>query len=299
MQPAQHNFASPLRYPGGKGALCDFMKAVLLQNKLLDGDYVEIYAGGAGIAWPLLFEEYVQQVHINDINKSIYAFWQSVLNWTEDLCQLIRDVPVTMKEWHRQKAIQKDPNNHSILELGYSTFFLNRTNRSGIIKGGVIGGKEQTGEWKLDARFNKTDLIARIKRIARYRQRIHLYNLDAAVFVIRILPLLPKNSTTYLDPPYYVKGHGLYEDHYIHRNHIDIARLVSKRIKHPWIVSYDAAPEIIQLYSKYQFIQYNISYSAQERYAGSEVMFFSDRLQIPSVSNPARAQINSKTGFLF
>jgi len=177
-------FNTPLRYPGGKGKLTGFLKMIFEQNDLLDGHYVEPYAGGAGIALNLLTHSYASCIHLNDLNPAVFGFWHSVINQPEALCKAIRDVKVTMEEWHRQKAILNAPANHSPLDIGFSTFFLNRTNRSGIIWGGVIGGKNQDGAWKLDARFNKDDLIRRIEKIAMYRSRIRLYNLDAAELLI-------------------------------------------------------------------------------------------------------------------
>lgn len=292
-----HCFSSPLRYPGGKGMLANFVKLTLSRNNLQDGHYVEVFAGGASIAWTLLFEEYVQQVHVNDISKPVFAFWSSAVNQPEDLCRLIRDSNVNIDEWHRQKSIQKNPQNHSQLEIGFSTFFLNRTNRSGILNGGVIGGKGQTGTWKLDARFNKTDLIDRIQRIARYASRINLYNEDAADFIHLRLPKISKNSLVYFDPPYYVKGQGLYENYYSHDDHLKIAQLITKRVKQPWIVSYDDAPEILEMYAGFQMNCYKLSYSAQERYSGSEVMFFSKNLIVPDVTHPAK--VKAKPGLVF
>lgn len=281
-----HNFASPLRYPGGKGGLANFMKVVISQNELLDGDYVEVYAGGAGIAWPLLFEEYVRRVHINDLNRSLMAFWHSIINDNDNLCKLVQDTSVTMDEWKRQQSIQNKPEEHSLIEVGFSTFFLNRTNRSGILKGGVIGGKEQTGRWKIDARFNRRDLIQRIQRIGRYANRIRLYNLDASVFIKTVLPNISQKSLIYLDPPYFNKGQKLYENHYEKEDHARIASLVFNYIKQPWIVSYDAIPEILELYKKHRSIQYSIQYSAREQYAGSEVIFYKRGLKVPDTDNP-------------
>ncbi len=281
MTPPRHSYWSPLRYPGGKAALANFVKLLLQRNALADGHYVEVFAGGAGIAWSLLFEEYVHHVSINDISRPLYAFWRSVLLETEGLCRLIRDTPVTMQEWHVQKAKQSDPSNHSLLELGFSTFFLNRTNRSGILQGGVIGGKAQSGVWKLDARFNKQDLISRIHRIARYAGRVSLHNLDAACFIAQVLPALPPKAFVYLDPPYYVKGKELYENHYSHDDHVQLASLISDAIQQPWIVTYDATPETTALYSRFRSIRYDVSYSAQNVYSASEIMFFSRNLALP------------------
>lgn len=292
-------FNTPLRYPGGKGKLSDFVKLIILENKLLDGHYVEPYAGGAGIAFSLLFEEYVSSIHINDLNKSVYSFWHAVLFETEALCNLIQNTHVDMKEWLRQKSIQDCPSRFTSLEVGFSTFFLNRTNRSGIIKGGVIGGKEQNGFWKLDARYNKEDLISRIKKIAKYRDRIYLYNLDAAKFIKNILPQLPDKTLINFDPPYYVKGKGLYENYYIHQDHELIARLISDIKRQNWIVSYDNVSEIRELYEDYRHIIYGLNYSASVRYRGSEVMFFCEKLVIPEVENPTKVLLDSANFFNF
>ena len=280
-------FTTPLRYPGGKGKLTDFIKLVFEQNDLLDGDYCEPYAGGAGIAINLLVHHYAGRIHLNDLNPSVYAFWRSVIDQPDELCKLVRDARLTMEEWRRQKAIQSAPTENSALELGFSTFYLNRTNRSGIILGGVIGGKNQDGPWKLDARFNKVDLCRRIEAIAMYQSRIRLYNLDAAQFIKAVIPKFPKKSLVYLDPPYYVKGQDLYENHYKHDDHVKVARLVQSGIQRPWIVSYDYTPEVMDMYGTCPSLIYGINYSAANRYEGSEAMFFSSRLVVPDAVNPA------------
>lgn len=281
-------FVTPLRYPGGKGRLTQFVADLMSNNKLEGGHYIEPYAGGAGVAMSLLMLEYASHAHINDLNRSVHAFWKAVLEDTDSLCSLISRNRVSMAEWNRQRAVQQDQHADT-LEIAYSTFFLNRTNRSGILLGGVIGGKAQRGEWKLNARFNKKDMIGRIEKIASFRHRISLYNLDAAQLIENILPTIPRRSLVYLDPPYYVKGKGLYEDHYQHQDHAGIAKLVSK-IEQPWIVSYDNVPQIRKLYSEFRRRTFGLNYSAQNRYEGKEVMFFSDGLEIPKELIPSRAQ---------
>jgi DNA adenine methylase len=284
--------STPLRYPGGKGRLTNFIKLVFEQNDLVGGDYMEPYAGGAGIALSLLFDGYASRIHLNDLNPAVFAFWHSVIHETDSLCRAIENVEVTMDEWYKQKAILLEPERCSFLELGFATFFLNRTNRSGILLGGVIGGKAQAGEWRLDARFNKNGLISRIEKIAQHKNQIQLYRLDAARLITEIIPSLPKKSLVYLDPPYYIKGKGLYENHYKHADHLGIAKLVKKHIRLPWIVSYDCVPEVMNMYEQdYRPFTYGINYSAQNRYQGAEVMFFSKKLTIPDVQNPANLKL--------
>ena len=285
-----HPSNTPLRYPGGKGKLTPFLKLIFEENELLDGHYAEAYAGGAGIAMNLLVLGYASCVHLNDINKAVFAFWHSVINAPDELCKKIRDTNVTMAEWKKQFAIHRATEDHSLLELGFSTFFLNRTNRSGILTGGVIGGQNQDGEWKIDARYNKDALCKRIEKIALYRTRIRLTNLDAAAFITGVLPSLPQKSLVYFDPPYYVKSKRLYRNLYTHKGHEDIAKLVKKLAK-PWIVSYDYAPEILAMYDGCPSLMYGLNYSAgTNRYKGCEAMFFSKGLSVPDVKNPANLE---------
>ncbi len=282
------DFHSPLRYPGGKGKIAGFIHKVFEKNLLQDGYYIEPYAGGASVALSLLINEYASKVIINDLDRSIYSFWHSAINETEDLCRLINDTNLNIREWRNQQEIQKNKAEVSLLELGFSTFYLNRSNRSGIIKAGVIGGINQDGEWKMDARFNKKDLIERIERIADYKSRIKIFNLDACVFLDKIKKEISSKSLIYFDPPYYVKGKELYVNHYKHIDHQKVADKIAMLNDYKWIVSYDSTPEIKSLYGGYKKIEYNLNYSASTASKGKEIMFFSNGLHIPRVLNPSK-----------
>lgn len=277
------NFYSPLRYPGGKGKLSNYVKSLLTINGLEDCEYFEPYAGGAAVALELLFHEYAKAIHINDIDPGVAAFWRLVLNHTEELCQKISKTRVCMTQWRRQREIYKSGQGDDI-DLGFATFFLNRTNRSGIIRAGVIGGLAQDGEWKLDARFNKAELIERITRIGSQASRINFTQIDAADF-LRQVPKT-RNAFVYLDPPYFYKGKDLYTHAYEADDHKSIADLVKEIDGARWIVSYDDVDAITKLYGKFRSIHYTLSYSAQSRYQGSEVMFFSPDLKIAPLTKP-------------
>lgn len=282
-------FDTPLRYPGGKGRLTQFVIDLIEMNELTGGDYVEPYAGGAAIAITLLYLEYIERAHLNDLSASLYAFWRCVLDDPEALCKLIRDTPVTVEEWRRQKAVQAAAAPDR-LDLAFSTFFLNRTNRSGILGAGIIGGKKQTGKWPLDARYNKDDLTKRILKIASYSPRISLHNMDAGAFIRGPLSKdIPKSALVYLDPPYFVKGGQLYEDHYQAEDHAQIANLV-KRIRQKWIVTYDNVSPIRELYSSFRQQTFTLHYSAQDRYRGTEVMIFCPRLKSPGTIEGSRGE---------
>lgn len=275
------NTISPLRYPGGKSCLYDLVATILRSNRLERGHYVEPYAGGCGLALTLLYEGHVSDIHINDLDVSIWSFWDSVLNRTEEFVELVKNTPVTIKEWHRQKEIHRAADDTDTLQLAFATFFLNRTNRSGIIKGaGAIGGLSQTGNYKLDCRFNREDLVRRIIRVAKYRNRIHLTNLDAIQFMQQMQKDLPDNTFFCIDPPYFNKGPSLYTNFYGANEHEDVAKAVLQ-LKHPWIVTYDYTEEIEVLYAARRQFLFDINYSIQTKRVGSELLIASKGLRLP------------------
>lgn len=273
-------YFSPLRYPGGKRKLAGFVRDVVIQNNIKGGTYVEPFAGGASVALYLLFNEYVNQIVINDIDRSIFSFWHCVLDQTDELCNKIIQTAITMEEWERQKAIQSNKDHADLLDLAFSTFFLNRTNRSGIIKGGVIGGKGQSGEWKMDARFNKTDLINRIRRIALHRDKITLHCADSIAFVNDILPAVDDHTLIYFDPPYYNQGSALYVNHFTHRNHEELSHYI-RQLNCKWMLTYDFTPEIIKMYRDVEKRLLTLSYTASQKIQGSEMLAFSHNFIIP------------------
>lgn len=276
-------FYTPLRYPGGKGKLSYYLKEVIKHNSLLDCHYIEPFAGGAGVALELLMQEYVRKITINDYDPAIYSFWHSILNNCDEFCDMIENTEITMETWYQQREILRSNNYDNRLNLGFAAFFMNRTNRSGILNAGVIGGKEQAGKWKLDVRFNKPDLIKRIKKIAGYKDRIFIKNEDTLDLLINLSLRSHENTFMYLDPPYYVKGQELYRNFYEHQDHVDIKNQLIKMPVLHWVATYDNTKEIKEIYKNQKVMDFDLQYSAQSKRVGSEVMIYSDNLHIPTV----------------
>lgn len=271
---------SPLRYPGGKAKLFPFFVELIRTNKLYDKIYAEPYAGGAGLALKLLAHGYVGKIELNDIDIAIASFWLSILNNTNEFCKLIENIDLSIDEWRRQKEIYSRGENTSQIELGFSAYFLNRTSRSGIIEGsGPIGGYAQSGNWKIDARFNRDAQISQIQEISRFSSSISVTSQDAMTFIEgRILNPL---YFTYLDPPYYVKGSKLYKNFYSHNDHKRISETLDMKRDGNWILSYDFTEEIIDLYKMFSPTIYSLQYSAGANGTGREIMFTSDKLEMP------------------
>ena len=278
---------SPLRYPGGKSALAPFLESVILCNNFEDYTYIEPFAGGAGAALALLFNRVVGRIHINDADKAIYSFWHSVLYETGDLIEKIKNTDITVEEWFKQKNIYG--NEVSLLEKGFAALFLNRCNRSGIIAtAGPIGGLEQNGRWKIDARFNKVSIISRIKRIADEKKNILLSSYDARELITKTDR---DNYFFYLDPPYYTEGGKLYFNVMKDCDHNDIAELIQK-FPGPWIMTYDNAAYIKSLYAPKDNIKiygFDLRYSLQNKAIYKELLIAPDTLFLPQ-----RLKINGK-----
>lgn len=272
---------TPLRYPGGKSRFAPFIARLMHSNGVAGGHYLEPYVGGAGVALELLFHGVASHIHINDFDPALFDFWASVTRHPEAMLKLLHDTPVDMEQWHHWRSVLRGEIEVCQVERGFATLFMNRTNRSGVLKGGVIGGLGQDGNYKLDARFKKDVLAKRIEKIAQHAMAISVYNEDALALLKRYREFLPSKSLIYLDPPYYVKGQGLYRNFYEHQDHAAIAKLLSSsRFSRRWVVSYDNVTEIQQMYRMSSAFTYGLNYTAQRRYVGSEVMFFSKKLQL-------------------
>ena len=272
---------SPLRYPGGKTKLFPYMQKILEINNLQNATYVEPFAGGCGLAISLLKNDLVQDIIINDYDYAIYSFWYSILHNTDEFCERIQNVVINVEQWDAQREVYLNQNQNSLLDVGFSTFFLNRTNRSGIINGGIIGGRDQNSEYTIDCRFNKTNLIKKIREIAGYSDRIQLYNKDVFDLIDDNIVQMPTSNTfIYFDPPYVKKGKQLYKNFFDLKDHADLRDSITN-IGQKWLTTYDHTDEIAILYQNYQQDVIEINYSAGTKKLGRELAIFSNNLNMP------------------
>jgi len=274
---------SPLRYPGGKDKTYQYVKQLVTLNNI--STYIEPFAGGAAVALRLLINNDVKRIIINDYDRGIYALWNTVVTRSEELIRLIIDTPIDMEQWYLQREVQAHKSSADELDLAFSTLFLNRTNRSGIIKAGVIGGKEQNGEYKLNCRFNKETIIERIRTIASLATRIKVCNYDAKDFIETEI-IKTRRSLTFFDPPYYDKGPDLYTNFYSHEDHVELANIIKNTMRNRyWILTYDIANEIEQLYKSHDHTKYYLNYSIATATKGQEFMFFSKNTKMGPIQD--------------
>lgn len=270
---------SPLRYPGGKTKLGPYLGSVMCANRLRKAEYAEPYAGGAGAGLHLLFQGIASHLHLNDIDRGVVSFWRAVLQHNERFAKAIESVRLTVPEWDYQKEILRTA--RMGFDLGFAFFYLNRTNRSGISGGGIIGGREQTGEWKMSARFTREELARRVRALNKYRRNISVTCSDALEFLTDLAPGKGKRAFVYLDPPYFAKGQDLYPNYYDAGDHLAIADGM-KRYDLPWLMTYDDCPDIRHLYQGQRVLSSELTYSARRARRGKEVVIFGSAVKPPA-----------------
>jgi DNA adenine methylase len=273
---------SPLRYPGGKASLAGFFSTIIGRRGL--DTYVEPYAGGAGAAIELLLSDSVSEIVINDLDPAIYSFWHSITCDPVGFLDRLADTPLTLDEWRNQQEIYRRGDRADPLLLGFATFYLNRTNRSGVMNAGVIGGQKQNGKYRIDARYNKESLSERIQQIADKRKRIKVTNEDGIVAIRRAMRR--KAVLIYADPPYFAKGSYLYLNSFDDAQHEQLASTLNAHGDKNWILTYDDHARIRKLYASQKHFNFQLHYSAHQHAQVAELMVVSDRLS-NSITAPA------------
>lgn len=265
---------TPLRYPGGKTRLTSFLRRVIEGGGWSNCVYVEPYAGGAGAALSLLHDGVVPRVVINDLDPSIHAFWVAVTRHSALFLEKFDATQLTLEEWHEQRDVYRAADASDPVALGFATFFLNRTNRSGIMNAGIIGGQAQSGRYRLDARFNREDLRRKLVWIGAVADAISVCNRDGVEVLAEAVA--SEETFCYIDPPYYDKGSYLYLNSFAEAGHAALAKLLRTARDSRWVLTYDDVPQIRKLYMGLYQGTFSLPYSAHAASLAKERMVLSD-----------------------
>lgn len=278
---------SPLRYPGGKVNLAQYVNRILTLNDMSGTEFVEPFAGGAGVTLSLLQWGTISSAVLVERDPLVYAFWESVFFHADDLCELIESTDITIDTWNQREHYRHIdvPVEPLIVDLGFSALFYSRTNFSGILNAGPIGGQRQTGKYKIDCRFKKDRLIRDILFLYQYRDRVQVVFADGLSFIsTHSRTWANKNTFVYVDPPYYIKGRSLYRHFFSDEQHIRLAHEL-KSAHFPWLLSYDNCTFVNSLYSnnedRFKFRHLYFDYSARQARREAELLI--SNVEIPPV----------------
>lgn len=282
-------YITPLRYPGGKTQLYNFVAQIIKDNHYTT--FVEPCAGGANLSLSLLQNKIIGHAIINDFDKGIYALFFNILERPQQLIAKIEQVPFDVDTPYQpfileyyQKIKEHYTANYNgytntSLDLAFEFLFLNRTNYSGIINGRPIGGLKQDGKYKLNCRFNKKTLIKKINLIHSLKNKITLYNQDANSLLNNLQ--LNNQTLALIDPPYVQQGNSLYNLGFTTEQHKQLADTINN-LSTPYIVTYDDDKLIKDIYPHQNLYHYALKYSSNNKNKGKhfELMIANPKIKL-------------------
>lgn len=281
---------SPLRYPGGKARMTQWLLGVLDNNRCTRMDaeiWVEPFAGGAGAGLTALENGTVSETWLVEAHPAVAAFWQSVVEDNEAMARRIEAVVPTLalfEEAREMVAAGLTGEGVNRLDLGVAAFIVNRCSRSGMVlpNVGPIGGKSQTGRYTIAARWNGPSLAERLRRIGLYGSKLKIITGDG----IEHLEHLPGSGIEdemflFVDPPYIGVGNRLYAQGMQKSDHDRLAAAL-KALPF-WVLTYDAHPDVLGLYppEDHQVMEFEIPHSINQSHIGSEYLVAPLGVEIP------------------
>lgn len=240
---------SPLRYPGGKRRLVPYMAAALKANGIQPDLLVEPFAGGASVGLELLAFGFVKRVALGDLDPYVAAFWETTFEDADWLCEQVESVPLDLETWERMKG----SNFRGRRNRALACLYLNRTSFNGALhrRAGPIGGKRASSAYEIGCRFPRERIVQRIRACAALADRVELVVAEEAMNLVkRTRELARKRGWEvffYLDPPFWAKSQYLYRRAFTRNMHRRLAESL-RWVDDPYLLSYDPAPEIVELY---------------------------------------------------
>lgn len=145
----------------------------------------------------------------------------------------------------------------------------------------MVGGLNQQGAYKIDARFNKVGLIKKIRAIAARKEQIILSNMDAQELIKSNYLERFNDAFINFDPPYVNKGYQLYKNAFTEEDHGSLSQEIATLTNQQWIVTYDICPLVTDLYKNYRCSYLDVTYSVNRNKKAKEYIFFSNTLCLP------------------
>lgn len=255
-------YKSPLRYPGGKASLSGVIARIVKDQKLEGCRVFEPYAGSAAVSIALVGAGVCTSGSISERDPLLYSFWKCVFTNPAKLLRRINKTEISLQTWHELRPLLDldEPDESQADLLAFAALFFNRTNFSGVIHSGPIGGQTQSSDYAIDCRFNREELADRVDRLATLGEKIDVQFADA-LDVIKA-QRNKRGAFFYIDPPYFLQGKKLYRYNYRLSGHIALADALRKA-KFSWLLSYDNHDVIENLYEDFHNVYQEFRYSSR------------------------------------
>jgi DNA adenine methylase len=248
-----------LRYPGGKtnvvGQITSRLQA-MFAGLSPSAEYREPFIGSGAVAISLL-QRQPGPAWINDRDPAMAALWDSVINRSDSLKLLVTlfsDIINVNYFYYYKKYLCSivNPEDLQRFDPGWvalAKLAVHQMSFSGLgtCAGGPLGGRSQRGQSRVYSRYNAELLCTKIDSCRDILSTVPLRNGICTCLDFEEL-FSPGEAVIYLDPPYYEAGPELYQHSFHHNDHVRLAGLLRKETR-PWLLSYDANPAILDLYS--------------------------------------------------
>jgi len=240
---------SPLRYPGGKTWLIPHIREWLgrTEPEIL----IEPFAGGGIVSLTAVMEEMASCAVMVEIDRDVAAFWRAAVENGASLRDLIGEFDPTLESLREME--QSPP--ETVVEHGFRTLVLNRTRRGGVLARGASFCKTGENGKGIRSRWYPETLSSRLEAIQEYADRLSFVEGDG----MKLLPVLlrgwGRDAAVFLDPPYTAAGGKRAGSRLYEHSTIDHAALFAMLAEHEsnFLMTYDAAPEIVDLVRKHGF----------------------------------------------
>lgn len=246
---------SPLRYPGGKSRMIDFLEPIIKKDII-----VEPFAGGASVSLAFLLSGKVKQIILNDIDFGWYSLFFRILNDTEGLCKEISNYRPSKADYKvKQQYIFSGYGDLDIKKSSMAFLIVNRCAFSGIPYANCKSN--------ITERWNPVTLCKRIRDIAKFKNKIVIYNKSAEEIIEEYY--WNDNVLLFIDPPYIGKGDMLYVNKYDCKKHIQLAYLLEDLYKScpcaDIVITYDDVEMLDGLYIDADIEKIGTRYSLSRR----------------------------------
>lgn len=273
---------SPLRYPGGKSRIWEHLAAQYTQAPLgeLDAEiWFEPFAGGLGAGLKMLQESIIGELWFCEANRGLGALWGELVANPTALIDTVSSLPerMSLDVYQEALAVLAAPDSYPQLQVAVAALVVNRCSRSGMVTPttGPIGGKQQDGKYRVGDRWNLPRTISTLEKLAPLTRYMRFVGPDG----ISALAGLPNSGFAeevfvFADPPYVGAGQRLYQHGLDESGHRALADALHDLDETHWVLAYDEAPLVRELYEGLHIQEYTLHHTANRSKSGAELLIY-------------------------
>ena len=185
-------YTTPLRYPGGKSRAIKFLSQHLPKIE----SYREPFLGGGSMALYVTQTYPNTDVWVNDLYYPLYAFWMTLRDHGQQLCDDLRELKTELGESYDAHRMAfndaKDKLNNDLYESGFNFYVANKCSFSGLTANSSFSKQASRANFT----FRGIDKLPALSELIQgWRITNHSYE----------EMLYGRNAFVFLDPPYAIK----------------------------------------------------------------------------------------------